>query len=112
MPPLLSEEEIDARDSGNESEHDLISTDMLENICDGSQSHPSVNKIEARYKMRDRIKQRQLEWKGALKYTLNMGRYLHELFKTVVKDTSQVLPPLGESGSEVSHFVLEPTKLC
>ena len=44
MPSLLSEEEMDAMDSGDESDHDLISTEMLENICDRSQSHPSVNK--------------------------------------------------------------------
>ena len=28
MPPLLSEEEIDAMDSGNESDHDLISKEI------------------------------------------------------------------------------------
>ena len=44
MPPLLSKEEIDAMDSGNESDHDLISTEMLEHIRDGSQFHPNVNK--------------------------------------------------------------------
>ena len=30
------------------------------------------------------------------------------MFKTVVKDISQDFPPLGESGSEVSHFILDP----
>ena len=40
---------------------------MLEDICDGSQSHPNLNRGETRYKIRDRIKQRQLGWKGALK---------------------------------------------
>ena len=44
MPPLLSKEEIDAIDSGDESDHDLISTEMLEDIRDRSQSHPNVNK--------------------------------------------------------------------
>ena len=43
--------------SGYESYHDLISTEMLEYIRDGSQTHPNVNRIEARYKIRDRIKQ-------------------------------------------------------
>ena len=43
MPPLLSKEEMDAMDSGNESYHDLISTEMVENISDGSQSHPNIN---------------------------------------------------------------------
>ena len=37
-------------DSGDESDYDLISTNMLEDIRDGIQSHPNVNKIEARYK--------------------------------------------------------------
>ena len=33
---------------------------------------------------------------------------LHKLFKTAVKEISQELTPLGESGSEVSHFIPEP----
>ena len=48
-------------DYGDDSEHDLISTEMLEDICDRSKSHPNVNRIEDRYKIRDCIKQRQLE---------------------------------------------------
>ena len=43
MPPLLSEEEMDSMDYMYESEHDLISTEMLKNIRDGSQSHPKIN---------------------------------------------------------------------
>ena len=39
MPPLLIEEEIDAVDYGNESDNNIISTEMLEDICDGIQSH-------------------------------------------------------------------------
>ena len=81
---------------------------MLENICDVSQSHPIVNIRESRYKICDRIRQRQSEWKGALKYTRNVGKVLHKLFKTAVKDISQDLTPLGESGSEISHFIPEP----
>ena len=30
------------------------------------------------------------------------------MFKTVVKEISQDLSPLGESGSEVSYFIPEP----
>ena len=37
-----------------------------------------------------------------------MGKGLHKVFKTVVKAISQDLPPLGESGSEVSYFIPEP----
>ena len=34
-----------------------------------------------------------------------MGKGLHKVFKTVVKEISQDLPILGESGSEVSYFI-------
>ena len=36
-----------------------------------------------------------------------MGTGLHTAFKTVVKEILQDLPPLGESGSEVSHLFPE-----
>ena len=39
-----------------------------------------------------------------------MGKYLHKVFKNIVKDILQDFPPLGESGSEVSHFIPEPRK--
>ena len=74
-----------AMDSGYESNHDLISTEMLKDISDGSQSHPNINRREARYKICDFIRQIQSEWKVALKATRNMCRVLHTVFKTVVK---------------------------
>ena len=43
-----------------------------------------------------------------LKATQNIGKVLHKVFKTVVKDILQDLSPLGESGSKVSYFVPEP----
>ena len=61
MPPLLSEEDMDAMDSGNESDNDIISTEMLEDICDGSQPHTNLNQRGVRYKIRDCIRQRQSE---------------------------------------------------
>ena len=64
---MMSEQDMDAINSGDESDHDLVSTEMLEDIRDLSQTHPNVNRIEARYKIRDRIRQRQSEWKGVLK---------------------------------------------
>ena len=42
-----------------------------------------------------------------LKATRNMGRGLNKVFKTAVKNISQDLPPLGEQGSEFSHFIPE-----
>ena len=75
---------MDAIDSGDQSDHDSIYTEMLEDIRDGRQSHPNNNRREAHYKIRDRIKQLQSGWKGALKSTRNMGKGLHKIFKTVV----------------------------
>ena len=76
---------MDATDSGDESDDDPISTEMLEYIRDRDQYHPNVNRRKDRYKIRDRIRQRQSEWKEALKYTQNMVKGLHKVFKTVVK---------------------------
>ena len=108
MPPLLNLEEPNTLDSGDESDDEPMSTNMLEDICDGIQSHPEVNRRDTRYKIGDCIKQRQLERKGALKATQNIGKGSHKVFKNIVKDISQDLPPLGETGSKVSHFIPEP----
>ena len=43
---------------------------------------------ESRYKICGRIKKRQSEWKGASKATQNMGKGLHKVFNTVVKEIS------------------------
>ena len=59
---MMSEQDMDAINSGDELDHDLVSTEMLEDICDGSQTHMNVHRREARYKIRYRIRQRQLEW--------------------------------------------------
>ena len=37
-----------------------------------------------------------------------MGKVLHKVFSTIVKDISQELTALQEYGSEVSHFIPEP----
>ena len=39
-----------------------------------------------------------------------MGKGLHKVFSTVVKNIFQELTHLRESGSEVSHFIPEPRK--
>ena len=38
----------------------------------------------------------------------SMGKCLRKVFLTIVKEISQELTPLGESGSEFSHFIPEP----
>ena len=57
---------MDMMDSGNESDDESMSTEILEDIHDGRNSHPIVNKKEARKTLRDRIKQIQTKWKEAL----------------------------------------------
>ena len=46
LPPLLIEEKMDDMNSDDESDHDIISIEMLENIRDRSQSHPNVNRTK------------------------------------------------------------------
>ena len=53
---MMSEEDIDAINSGDESDHDLIYTEMLEDICDGSQTYANINRRESHYKIRDSIR--------------------------------------------------------
>ena len=52
--------------SVDESFTEPMSTYMLEDICDGSQSHLGINRIKARYNICNHIKRGQDEWKGAL----------------------------------------------
>ena len=47
--------------SGDESDAEPMSTDMIEDICDSSQSHVMINGRESHYKIRDSIKQDQAE---------------------------------------------------
>ena len=82
---MMSKQEMDAINSGDESDHYLISTEMLEDIRDRSQTHPNVNRRQASYKIRDLLRQRQSQWKGALKDTQNMVKGLHKVFSTFVK---------------------------
>ena len=91
--------------SGDDSDFKSMSKDMLEGICDSIQYHQIVNKIQTHYKIYDRSKQVQVEWKGALLSTRNMGNGLHKSFKAVVNEILQALPILGEYGLAVSYFV-------
>ena len=73
-------------DEKEKSDDNHISTEMLHDIRDGSQTHRNVDKREARHKIRDRIKQRKSEWKGVLKATHKMGKGLHKVLSTTVKE--------------------------
>ena len=85
-----------------------MSANMLEDICDRSQSCPITNRREARYKICDHFKQSQEEWKGDLLSTQNMVKVLHKVSNYVVNEISQALPILIESVSEVSYFIPKP----
>ena len=65
----MSEQDMENINSGDDSDHDPLSTEMLEDIRDENQTHLNVNKREARCKICDRIRQSKSEWKGALKST-------------------------------------------
>ena len=104
----MSEQDMENIDEIEKFDDDLISTETLHDICDRNQTHPNIDKTEARLKIRDSIKQNKLQWKGALQATHNMVKGLHKEFSTIVKDISQELTNFGESGSEVSHFIPEP----
>ena len=82
---MMNKQDMENLYSNDKSNHDLISTERLEDIRDRSQTHPTINKREARCEICDRIKQRKSEWKGALKATRNMGKCLHKVFNTIVK---------------------------
>ena len=58
--------------------------------------------------IRDRIKQKKLQWKGALRAKHKMGKSLHRVFSIIVSNISQELTNFGETGSEVAHFIPEP----
>ena len=98
-------ENVDEREK---SDDDHICTKTLHDIRDGNQTHPNIDKREARLKIRDRIKQNKSEQKGELKATHNIGKGLHKVFSTIVKKILQELTNFGESASEVSHFIPEP----
>ena len=73
-------------DEQEKFDDDLISTETLHDIHDGNQTHPNIDKREARLKIRDRIKQKKSEWKGALIATHKTGKGLHKVFSTIVKE--------------------------
>ena len=39
---MMSKQDMEVINSGDESDHDLISTEMLEDIRDGSKTHPNA----------------------------------------------------------------------
>ena len=66
-------------DETEKFDDDLISSETLHDIRDGNQTHPKIDKREARIVIHDRIKQKKLQWKGALRATHKIGKGLHRV---------------------------------
>ena len=60
---MMSEQDMENLNCNEQSDHDLISTETLEDICDRSQTHPNVNKREACYITHERVRQRKSQRK-------------------------------------------------
>ena len=73
---MMSEQDMETLDEKGEFNDDIISTETLHDIRDVNQTHPNIDKREARLKIRDRIKQKKLQRKGALRATHKMGKVL------------------------------------
>ena len=54
---MMSKQDMENINFGEESDHDLISTEMLEDIRFRSQTNPNVNIRETHYKIRDHVRQ-------------------------------------------------------
>ena len=81
---MMSKKDMENIDEKEKFDDDLISTEALHDIRDGNETHPSIDKREARLAISDRIKQKKLQWKGALRATHKMGKGLHRVFSTIV----------------------------
>ena len=101
---MMSEKDMENVDETEKFDDDLISTEPIHDIRDGNQTHPKIDKREARLAIRDRIKRKKLLWKGALRATQKIGKGLHRVFSTIVSEISQELTNFGESGSKGFTF--------
>ena len=57
---MMSKQDMENLDEEEKFDDDPISTETLHDIRDGNQTHPNIDKREARLKIRDRIKQMKL----------------------------------------------------
>ena len=86
---MMSEQDMENIDEKEKFDDDFISTETLHDICDVNQTHPKIDKRDARLKIRDRIKQKKSQQKGALRATHKMVKGLHRVFSTIVSEISQ-----------------------
>ena len=91
----MNEQDMENLDEKEKFDDDLISTETLHDICDGNQTHLNIDKREARLAIRDHIKQKNFQWKVALRATHKIGKGLKTLFSTIVSEISQELTNFG-----------------
>ena len=92
---MMSKKDMENLDEKEYFDDNLISTETLHGICDRNQTHPNIDKREARLAILDCIKENKLEWKGALRATHKMGKGLHKVFRTIVSEIFQELTNFG-----------------
>ena len=85
----LIENECNAEEEKSISDYDdsdgeSKSTNIIKDIRDGSQIHPKIGAREARFKIRDLIRQTQNECKGSELSAKIMCKGLHKLFKDLI----------------------------
>ena len=86
---MMSKKDMENIDETENFDDDLISTETLHDIRDVNQTHLKIDKREARLAIRDRIKQKKSQWKGALRDMHKMGKVLHRIFSTIVSEILQ-----------------------
>ena len=65
---MMSEKDMENLDETEKFDDGLISTETLHNTRDGNQTHPKINKREARMSIRDRIKQKKSNGRSVKSY--------------------------------------------
>ena len=73
---MMSEQDMGNLNGKEEFDDDLISTETLHDICDGNQTHPSIDKREERLAIRDRISAKEIAMERSVKsYKQNGKRF-------------------------------------
>ena len=61
---MMNKQDMENIDSNKKSDDGHISKETLHDIRDGSQTHPTVNKREARCEIRDCVRRKESQWKA------------------------------------------------
>ena len=92
---MMSEKDMENLDEKEKFDDYHISTETLHDIRDGNQTHPNIDKREARLKIHYRIKQKKLGCTVALRATHNMAKGLYKVFSTIIKEITQEFTNFG-----------------